>query len=498
MLRLDLTATVPTYVFIFCVLYLQTIQKGREKQYSPYTHQTMQEKKPDLRTSPRAIWQLSWPQIVMMYFIFFIGLTDIWTAGRINGSTQAALGMISQVTLFLQVLAMAVSSGAMAAISQSMGAQKMRRARRYIAMTLLLVTGLGLLVALVAGSVPAFALRMVMLPESLLPLATSLWAVAMLTLPGNYIFSCTGVLFRATRQVMLPLWTGAAGCLLNLLGNLGFGLGYFGLPAYGAMGIIWTSFVCIWVCALGNCALLVYAGYLNKRDLPLWRWVKRGAPYLLKVARDAGAAQVVWQTGYLTLYVVVASLPTENITALAGLTAGLRIEAFLFMPAIALNMSAAVLVGNSLGEGKPEQAKRLGLLLTGYGTLAMCLVAALLWPFRQELAASLTTEPAVQAQTFSYLSYNLLATPFSVASTIMGGIMVGAGATRYNLLVYGSTFWLVRLPLAFVLGHYVWQSSSGVFVAMLFSQSLQACTMFIVVCKGTWARFAIKATSFHA
>lgn len=459
---------------------------------------SMQKQHPDLRTSPKAIWQLAWPQIVMMYFIFFIGLTDIWTAGRINGSVQAALGMVAQVTMFLQVLAMAISSGAMAAISQSMGAQKMRRARRYIALTLLIVASLGTLVALVAGCFPSFALRMVLLPQSLVPLATTLWGVAMLTLPAQYIFSCTGVLFRATRQVILPLWVGALGCAINLLGNLGFGLGYFGLPAYGAMGIIWTSFFSVWLCALGNCALLVYSGYLNMRDLPLWRWAKKSAPYLLRVARDAGAAQVVWQTGYLTLYVVVASLPYDSIAALAGFTAGLRIEAFLFMPAIALNMSAAVLVGNSLGAGKPQQAQRLGLMITGYGTLAMCLVAALLWPFRFDLAALLTTEVAVQAQTASYLTYNLLATPFSVASTIMGGIMVGAGATRYNLLIYGSTFWLVRLPLAFWLGHYVWQGASGVFAAMVFSQGLQACMMFMIVCRGTWTRFALKTSPSHA
>ena len=105
----------------------------------------------------------------------------------------------------------------------------------------------------------------------------------------------------------------------------------------------------------------------------------------------------------------------------------------------------------------------------------MSAVAALLWPFRADLAALLSHEAGTQAQIINYLTYNLLSTPFSIASTVMGGVMVGAGATRYNLMVYGGTFWLVRLPLGWLLGHWLWGTASGVFLAMLVSQCLQLC-----------------------
>ena len=38
--------------------------------------------KPDLSTSPRAIWRLTWPQLVMMYVMAVMTLTPVWTAGR--------------------------------------------------------------------------------------------------------------------------------------------------------------------------------------------------------------------------------------------------------------------------------------------------------------------------------------------------------------------------------------------------------------------------------
>ena len=92
---------------------------------------------PDLSVSPRAIWKLTWPQMLMMYLVFFMGFINIWVAGRISADVQAALGMVNQCGLFLMVVAMSMSSGATAAVSQSLGAKRMRRAQRYVGTTVL-------------------------------------------------------------------------------------------------------------------------------------------------------------------------------------------------------------------------------------------------------------------------------------------------------------------------------------------------------------------------
>ena len=70
--------------------------------------------------------------------------------------------------------------------------------------------------------------------------------------------------------------------------------------------------------------------------------------------------------------------------------------------------------------------------------------------------------------------------------------MTGAGATHYNLLVFGGSFWLVRLPLGWLLGHVLWQEASGIFAAMLISQCLQTAIMLYVVLRCDWSRFAMR------
>lgn len=452
---------------------------------------------PDISTGPRDIWGLTWPQMLMMFFVFCLGLTDVWTAGRIGGDVQAAFGLVAQCAMFLQVLVMAMSSGAMAAISQSLGARRQRRARRYVGMIVLCSLLLGLLVACIAYAGRNIFFRLLMTPADILPITLDYWGITLFTLPASYIFVATGMLFRATRQVFPPLWISAIMALCNLAGNLGFGLGWFGLPAFGYHGIAWTTFACTCLGATLNCLFLARTGYLSKADIPPLRWMRAGAPYLLKVALPAGAAQIVWHTGYVTLFAVAASLPVDSINALAGMTAGMRAEALLFLPGMAFSMTASVMVGNCLGAGNKDQALRLALQLAAAGSLFMSLVAAALWPFIGDMAAALSTVPGAQVQAVSYLRYNFISTPFTVISMVLGGAMTGAGATRYNLMVYGGSFWIVRLPLAWWLGHYVWRDAAGIFLGMLASQVVQSLIMLWVLLRADWTRFAMHAGRGH-
>lgn len=453
--------------------------------------------KPALSFSPKAIWGLTWPQLLMMYIMFFSGIVTVWAAGQISSHVQAGLGLITQCGLFLMVVIMSIASGATAAISQSMGMGKILRAKLYISTTVIGSLCLGVIMGPFGWYFGDEILWLIQTPPEIMPMCRELWHVSILGLPLQYVYFSTGVMFRATRLVMPPLQVAALVCGANFIGSLGFGLGWFGLPAYGYYGLIWTNVLTQGLGAAANCLLLIRSGYLQFAVLPTFRWLKGALPYLVRVALPAGAAAIVWQSGYLTLFILVASLPVDSVAALAGLTAGLRAEALLFMPGMAFNMTCSILVGNSLGEGKPEQARSLGLRITLAAAAIMSVAALFIWPFRPEIANFLSSDISTKSQIVNYLTFNLASTPFSIASTVMGGIMVGAGATRYNLLVYGGTFWAVRLPLGWLLGHWLTFGAVGVFAAMAISQALQASVMFYVVTKKNWPRFAMKLSQTH-
>ncbi len=445
-----------------------------------------------LTFSLKTVWQLTWPQVMSMLFFFCLGLCDVWTAGRLGNDIQAVFGIVSQGNMFLQVIAMAIGGGATAAISQAIGAGLISRAMRYVNLVIWASLGFGMLLAFVAFAGRNIFFDFVQTPPSVMDIALEYWAITLLTLPLGYVFSATTTLFRATRQVIPPVIVAFFMAVANVVGNLGFGLGYFGLPAYGYVGIAWTTFACTALGAFANALLLVHSGYFDYKTFPPVKWIRAASPYLLKVALPAAASQIVWQSGYIVLFAVTASLPFESVHALAGLTAGMRLEALLFLPGMAFRTTASVMVGNSLGAKNDAGAQRLALQITMVGAACMSLVAVALWPFIPQMAEFLTDDVVTQGIAENYLYINFFSTPFTLISMILGGVMMGAGATHYNLIVYGGSFWVVRLPVAWVLGHFVWQSASGVFVGMLASQIVQSLVMLGVLFYAPWKSYAMR------
>ncbi len=443
------------------------------------------------------IWGLVWPQTVMMLCTMVIGLTDIWVAGRIDADVQAAIGLSTQLQAFLMVLGMALGAGAMAAVSQSLGAGRRARGQRYAGLVISVAVCMALGLAVIGYAARGGILTLLQVPGSLRPLTTYFLTLTLLALPAQYVMGVGSTLFRATRNVMMPLVVVMVACVINVVGDLGFGLGWFGFPKAGVSGIAWATFTAVYVGGaltfwfLRRCRLFVPG------VVPPLRWMRRAAPYLLKVALPAVLTSFLWQTGYLTLFAIMGSLPENSVIALAGMTAGMRVESILFMPAMAFNVTASILVGNALGAGDKAAARRIGLATVGTGAALMTLVGLAMWPWMPELAAVFSPDAAVQAQIVGYLTYNILSTPFTVGSMILNGVMTGAGATVYALVVNTSCIWLVRLPLGWFLSHLVWGEARGVYVAMLISMTVQACAMFWVFFHRDWTRYAMRSSSLH-
>lgn len=449
----------------------------------------------DLSSNPaRAIWSLSWPQLLMMLFNFLIGFVDVWVAGKIDHRVQASLGIITQSLFLFLIIATAVAGGAVAAISQSLGAGRKLRAERYTGLCISIAAASGLVFLAIGLPLRELFELALQVPQDIKPLTDYVLQVFLYTLPPYYMMIMQNAVFRARRQVMVPLYTMILVTLVNTLGDLGLGLGLWGLPQLGVQGIVWSTFSSITLGALFGFVVLKLDGTLRRQIFAPWRWVRRAFPYLFKVALPAGLMQIVWHAGYLVLFAITASLPENSVVALAGMAAGARVESLLFLPAFALNLTASILVGHLLGAGQPAEARRMGLRILWIGLAGIGLMAALLWPFLGDIAAFIAPKAEVQAEAQNYLVYNVLAIPFTLTTMILAGALAGAGATVYNLLGMGLGTWVVRLPLAYVLGHVILGSATGVWISMLASQACQAAILFYIFTRKDWQRFAMSRT----
>jgi putative MATE family efflux protein len=443
-------------------------------------------------TSPyRTIWRLSWPQIIMMFFHFWIGFVDVYVAGLLNKEVQAALGIISSCLFFLLIIAVSVANGSVAAISQSIGAGLTMRAKRYVGLCLELALIFGLVIMTLGLVFNEQLLAALRVPDAISGITGDFLNVYALVLPPYYILLITNAVFRARKEVMYPLYAMILITSVNTLADFGLGLGLWGLPELGHKGLAWATFWSVTAGAVLNLFRVSRKGMLSAGAFPPMRWIRRAVPYLFKVAWPSGLMQILWQSGYLVLFAITASLPNDSIPALAGMTAGLRIESILFLPGFAFNMTASVLVGNLIGEGRVDEAKRYGLRIWALGCAGMSLVTLVVWQYVTPLSALVTPEPAVQSHMINYLFFNLIAIPFTLTSMIIGGALNGAGATWYSMVIFGVTVWGVRLPLAYTLGHHIIGEATGIWISQLTSQIVQALLILYAFVFGKWQRFSM-------
>nr|WP_321514382.1 MATE family efflux transporter [uncultured Pseudodesulfovibrio sp.] len=450
------------------------------------------------RAPYRTIWNLAWPQLLMMLFHFLIGLADVWVAGYINREVQASLGIISQSLFFLLVVAMAVANGAVAAISQSLGAGLIMRVKRYIGLCLILAAILGGIFLFAGLPLKNLILVALQIPLEMRPVTEYFLTVYLLLLPPYYMLLITNAIFRARKQVIYPLYSMILVTALNTVLDLGLGLGWFGMPNIGFKGLAWATFASVTAGAILNLTVLAKQGLLKPNSFAPWRWMKRATPYLFKVAWPSGLMQIVWHSGYMVLYAITASLPWNAVNALAGMAIGLRIEALLFLPAFAFNMTASILIGHYLGARQPEEARKFGFRILRIGLISITLFSIVVWQFIGPWVDLLTRDAAVAAQAVSYLKWNMIAIPFTLTSMILAGAFNGAGATMYNMFIMGAATWGLRLPLAYGLGHIIMKDAEGIWIAMLCSQIIQSSVLLYFFTFKNWQRFAmIKNRNGH-
>ena len=428
----------------------------------------------------------------MMFFHFTIGFVDVWVAGRLGRDVQACMGVITQALFFFLVVAMAFANGSVAAISQSAGAGLFRRVQRYVGLGLEVGAILGLVLFLTGLLARPLLFSVLNIPQGVEEVARYLFNVYLFILPAYYLFIISNAVFRARKQVMCPLYAMILVTTVNTLGDLGFGLGYFGLPDLGYKGLAWATFFSVLTGTLFNLLVLARTGALARKSFAPWKWVRCALPYLFKVAWPAGLMQLIWHSAYLLLFSITASLPTGEVVALAGMSAGLRVESLFFLPGFAFNFTAAILVGHYLGAGEPREAKVFGYRILGLAMVVVSVITALAWTWIDDIALFVAPDPAVHAVAVSYLHYNLAALPFVVVSMVLGGALSGAGATMYQMGVTGTSSWLIRLPLAWFLGHMFFKDAEGIWIAMFISMAIQSLAMLAVYQFAPWQRFAMR------
>jgi MATE family multidrug resistance protein len=177
------------------------------------------------------------------------------------------------------------------------------------------------------------------------------------------------------------------------------------------------------------------------------------------------AGQILLEVGAWNLATLSAGWLTAE--ALATHQIVLNYASLTFMVPLGVSSAVAVSVGQAVGAGDPERARRAGWLGLGLGTAFMLTAAAIFVVAPGPLIALYTHDPQVMAVGPGILGLAAIFQIFDGIQVVSTGALRGLGETRIPMLANLVGYWVLGLPLGFTLCFALHWGIYGLWIGLL-------------------------------
>ena len=366
--------------------------------------------------------------------------------GGLGPDAIAAAVTGQRVTFILQAVLTGVLAGSTALIARNWGAKNKEEAGIFFTRTVQLVLFIALITSVVIWRsaeplVTFFGLK----GEALTLSIEYLRSIA----PFYIAFGCgLGLItaLRAVGDVKTPMIIGVIMNLFAIFFMLVFVNGWLGFPEYGVRGAalgIGLSFL------IGAILLIVFwlSNQLPVKYSSIFTLDTYRVKEIFKVGLPAALEQVIFQGGITAFLILVALYGTE---AYAAYGIGVQILSFSFVIGFGFSIAGATLVGQHLGAGDTDQARRAGWGAMRLSIVSMTFFGILITLFAEPLARFMIDNDEVVRLSVIFIWLLGSMQPLMAIEFSLGGALRGAGDTKTPLMITLTCLLFIRVLLALI------------------------------------------------
>jgi len=410
--------------------------------------------------------RLALPLIVAEVGWMSMGIVDTIMVGRLPDSAVAigATGLGQSLYHSIAIFGGGLLLGLDTFVAHAYGREDLNDARLSLVNGLFLAFALTPILMLAVSFWPALMQRFGVSPELVDPMRPFLHALNWGTLPLLAYFALRRYL-QAVNVVLPIMFALISSNLVNLVGDWALIYGHLGLPAMGITGSGWST--CIARIYMAGVLVVTLLWVESRRSLPRWtsaiRIDLRRVADLLKLGAPA-ATQILCEIGaFSAATAVVAKLGP---VPLSGHEIALNCAALAFMVPLGISSAAAVRVGQQLGRKDPAGARRAGwsAIILGVGFMAcsgLLFVSIPTW-----IARLFSPDPMVIRTGARLLLVAAAFQLFDGLQTVATGALRGTGDTRTPMVANFIAYWLIGLPVGYVLCFRVGWGAVGVWIGL--------------------------------
>jgi multidrug resistance protein, MATE family len=410
--------------------------------------------------------RLALPLIIAEVGWMSMGIVDTIMVGRLPDSAVAigATGLGQSLYHSVAIFGGGLLLGLDTFVAQAYGRKDLHDARISLVNGLFLALALTPILMLAVSFWPALMQHFGISAELVEPMRPFLHALNWGTLPLLTYFALRRYL--QAENVVLPIMFALISAnVVNAIGDWALIYGHLGLPAMGITGSGWAT--CVARIYMAGVLAVTLLWVESQRSLPKWtgavRIDLRRITALLKLGAPA-ATQILLEIGaFAAATALVARLGP---VPLSGHEIALNCAALTFMVPLGISSAAAVRVGQQLGRRDPAGARRAGwsaiVLGAGFMTCSgLVFVSIPTW------IARLFSPDLVVIRTGARLL--LVAAAFQLfdgLQTVATGALRGAGDTKTPMLANFVAYWLIGLPVGYLLCFKLGWGAVGVWIGL--------------------------------
>ena len=433
----------------------------------------------------RAIVLLSIPMILEMGMEALFALVDLYWVGRLGDDATATIGLTESLLMTTYCVAWGLAMGATAVVARRTGEKDAEGMRVAAGQSLLIALVLGLLLSAVGSVFSSDLLRAMGASDAVVDGGGGYARIMQASNVVIVLLFTVNAVFRGAGNPGMALRALGLANLLNMVLDplLIMGIGPF--PELGVTG------AAVATTTGRTCGVLYQLYFLLRPGGPFalraahLRWVRTTALNILKVSAGSVGQFLIASASWTVLVKIIA---TAGTAAVAGYTTAVRIIIFTLLPAWGMANAAATLVGQNLGAGSADRARRSTWLCGHYNTAFMVVVAAVFWLAAGPIVAFFGNSAEANGYAVDALRIISLGYFFYGYGMVLAQAFNGAGDSLTPTWMNLVCFWCMEIPLAWLLAVGMDLGPNGAFASVAISESALAVLSAWIFRQGRWAR----------
>ena len=431
----------------------------------------------------RAIILLAIPMTLEMVMESLFAVVDIFFVSKIGVNAIAAVGLTESLMTITYSLGWGLALGTTAMIARRVGEKDNEGASIAAVQSIYLAFIIAVPIMIAGLLFSEDFLRLMGASEAIIAEGAG---YTRLIFGSNIIvillFLINGV-FRGAGDAALAMRSLWIANTINIILDPMFIFGIGPFPEWGIEGAAIAT-------VIGRAAGICYQIYhlakgrgIVKIHTGNWQYKNDIVVRLVKLSSGVTAQFIIGSASWIFLMRIMS---TFGSVALAGYTIAIRIIIFTILPAWGVSNAAATMVGQNLGALQPERAEK-SVWRTGFFNAIFMGTVMIVFIFLSDSIADFFTEEkavvASAAQCLKIFSLGYFSYAFGM---VLVQAFNGAGDTRTPTIMNLVIYWLMQIPLAYLLSVQLSLGAPGVYWTVVICETVFSIAGYFLFKKGKW------------